>query len=131
MKPGRIAILIILYYLLMVVYEILYPEFPKVNLSLRYIILYCSYYIISYGILTAVSYFGYKKTKFKCDSFALYSLYIYSIGKFVYYIIIINPALPTYIEVFNSKTVSIFISVTLWVMAFYIWKSRFNIDKIK
>lgn len=114
----------------MTLYEIFYPSFPSVELPDYYVFWYCFYYTIGYGILLFVGLYGYKKAEFPPDSLALFTIVIFSIGKFIYYIFIINENFPTYIEKCNSKGMALLTSLTLWVFAIIIWCKRYNINKL-
>lgn len=130
MKNGKIASIIVIYYLLMIVYEILYPEIPSISKPWYFVFVYCFYYFLNYGLLFAVAYGFYKKTIYKCDALALFTLTWYSAGKFIYYIFLINKDFPTYISSLNSKFASIVISFALWSFAILIWTKKYKVNKL-
>jgi hypothetical protein len=130
MKAGKITWVIILYYILSVVYEIFYPSFPTFEKPWYFVFWYCFYYLLSYGILFAVSYSLYKKTQYISDALALFTLLIYSVGKFVYFMFLINQDFPTYVSFLNSKTVSVILSFFLWSFAILIWVKRYSINRL-
>ena len=134
MKPGRIVIYIIVFYLLDIFYEVSFQSFPKVNQDWSAVLLRVEYYLAHYGILFFVSLYGFIITKIfidrKSDRFALLTLSIYTAGKFVFYLFIINRDMPTYIDWCNSKLVALCISVLLWVFSCLIWYKGFKIKKL-
>lgn len=80
--------------------------------------------------MTIITYLLYKKSKYEPDKIASFGLFIYSIGKGIFYIFLINKDLPTYIQSLNSKFIDISLSLFLWVLSIIIWNKRFNILKL-
>lgn len=130
MKPGRISIYILLFFMAMTLYEITFQPFPKFHKSWWMVAQRMFYYFSFYGILAMVSKFGYSKTDYSPDKFSLQTLYIYSWGKFIFYFLIVNYDMPTYIDICNSKPVAISFSILLWGLSVAIWYKRFKIKKL-
>jgi hypothetical protein len=130
MKQGRIAILIILFYIADMIYELFFPVFPKIHKPWFFVFWRVYYYLIHYGILFFVAIHGFRKENFKPDKLALFTLIIYTAGKFLYYIFLINCDMPTYIAACNSKKVAIFVSIILWTFSIILWIKKFNINKL-
>jgi hypothetical protein len=134
MKPGRIAIYVIIFYLIDIFYEVSFRPFPKIDREWWDVFTRIVYYLGHYGILFVVSLYGVLITKTmlgrKSDRLALFTLAVYTGGKFIFYFLIINRDMPTYIDWCNSKSIALCTSVLLWVFSCLIWYKAFKIKKL-
>jgi hypothetical protein len=134
MKPGRIAIYIIIFYLMDIFYEATYRPFPRIHREWFDVFNKVEYYLAHYGILFAVSLYALLVTKRmldrKFDRLALFTLSIYTAGKFIFYLLIINRDMPTYIDWCNSKPVALSTSILLWGFSCLIWYKTFRIKRL-
>lgn len=128
MRSGQISIVIILFYLGNILYEIFVPSLSYFEVPKYYSLCCFGFYVLFYGILFSLALDSYKVKKVISDKLSLYTLCYYSLGKGLFFTVIINRDLPFYIDIFNSKLVSVIVTVFLLVSSILIW---FRLYKIK
>lgn len=130
MKAGRISIIIIIFYIGNFIYEIFVPPLPYIEFPKGYAFFCNLFFILFYGILLCISMDNYKKTSYPSDKRALFTLGFYSAWKGIYFLFLINMDMPTYIDFFNSKEVSISFSIFFLVFSTIIWAKRYNVKRL-
>lgn len=130
MRGGRISTIIIFFFVGMTLYEVFVPLLPRFEWPHHYAFWRFIYYLFNYGILFCISFFLYRYVKHLSDKLALFVLCFYSIGKWFYFMFLINRAFPIYISFFHTKEVSIIVSFVLWFLAIIIWWRRFKIKQL-
>lgn len=130
MRPGRLAILIIFFSIIQLIYTAYCPSFPRTFRPPGYAFWRVIYYISIYLLISGLGFWVFKNAKFKPDKIAALGLFIYGLGKGIYYIFLINKDLPTYIQALNSKTMDIVTSLFLWFFAIFVWVTKFNVLKL-
>lgn len=113
MKPLNITLGVVLYFLGSVVYMLVSPESSRSCSSVSYVWLRTFYYILQYGLILFLAINIRKHTYNSVDLLSLLFLIVYSIGKLVFFVFLINKDMPIYIKFLDSKTISIIYSIFL------------------
>lgn len=130
MKPGKLAILIIFFAIIQILYTAYCPSFPRTFRPQDYAFWRVIYYLSTYLLIMGLGFWIFKNAKYPPDKIAALGLFFFGLGKGIYYIFLINKDLPTYIQALNSKTMDIVTSLFLWFFAIFVWVKRFNILKL-
>jgi len=128
MKQGTISIYVLIYFLGSLLYILLVPDNHDHGKANFYTYLRVSYYILQYFLTLGIAKFGLKYAV-NVDRFALKFVCIFATYKLIFFSLIINNDLPTYISIVDSKLVSIGVSLFLFIVSFIIWFKRFNLKK--
>lgn len=128
-RSSNISLIILLFALIDIAYTLFCPPFPAVVKPEGYAFWRVIYYLNHYLIVAFLAYYFNKKTSLELDKLACFGLMLFSIGKLIFYIFLINKDLPTYIRALNSKSVDILFSFILWLLATAIWYYKYNFKK--
>jgi hypothetical protein len=113
MKPLTITLFVCLYFFASIAYMLLCPDAPKESKPSSYVWLRCFYFILQYSCIFFLSLALYKEVTHSVDLLSLLFMMIYSVGKLIYFVFLINKDLPTYIDFLNSKVTSLIYSILL------------------
>jgi hypothetical protein len=111
-----IAITVLFYFIANTIYMQFAPTIPYVEVPANAVYWNCFYYIVQYGLSFMSGLIIYRLTPSKVSKLFALSLMIYSICFFIYYNLIINASLPTYIDYCNSKEFSLLFSVLIFAI---------------
>jgi len=115
MKPGRLTIFIMIYFVGMLAYMLAYPTSSMVGYTNFKPWLGVMFSLLTYGLFFAFAQGFVKHTYYSLDIFSLLFFRIYIIFKFIFFSLLINSDMPTYLKWLDSKTVSLVLSLFILV----------------
>lgn len=121
MKPGQISILILLYFIGSLVYMLSYKAIGYVDFNP---ILGVFYYLLQYGLFFAFAQGLVKHTYYSLDLFSLLFFRIYVVFKFVFFSLLINSDMPTYIKWLDSKLITLILSLSILVFTIILTRNE-------
>lgn len=112
MKPGQISILILLYFIGSLIYMLSYKAIGYVDFNP---ILGVFYYLLQYSLFFAFAQGLVKHTYYSLDLFSLLFFRVYVVFKFVFFSLLINCDMPTYINWLDSKIITLTLSASILI----------------
>lgn len=124
MKLGQISIAILLYFLANIVYALTstYTGISTYKGITFEIIRWCLYYLTAYSFAFYLLHSIQKNASWSVDIFCIYFAKAYIIFKFVFYCVLIQNDMPTYISWMDSKVISIILSICVLLFTLALFK---------
>jgi hypothetical protein len=126
MKHGQLTILILGYFIGSVAYMLSYHAIGYVNFNPW---LGVFYYLLQYGLFFALAQGLVKQTYYSLDIFSLLFFRTYVVFKFIFFSLLINSDMPTYIKWLDSKLISTILSLS--IILFTLALTVINHDRYK
>lgn len=115
MKHGTLSIVIMLYFIGSVIYMLNYKAIGYIEFSPW---LGCLYYLLQYALLFIFANGIGKHVYYSLDLLYLSFFKVYVIFKFVFFSLLINSSMPTYLHWLDSKVISLILSISVLLFTF-------------
>lgn len=112
MKPGNLSIAVLIYFISSLLYIVIRPE-GQSHFPFWKAYSFGFYYLIQYGMFFYFAQSLVPKTYYSLDIFSLKFFRIYVVFKFVFFSLLINSDMPTYIKCLDSKLNSLICSISI------------------
>lgn len=117
MKHGLLSIIILLYFIGSVVYMLSYKAIGFVDFNPW---LGCFYYLLQYSLFFAFAKGIGKYVYYSLDLLSLSFFKAYVVFKFIFFSLLLNSDLPTYVKWMDSKPISLILSLLVLVFTCFL-----------